>query len=54
MRRLGCVDRRERACTLFAEPAEPGYTRAEGPHPFGIPVRLPEPYAVEPDTSALR
>ncbi|GAA2449458.1 hypothetical protein GCM10010405_36090 [Streptomyces macrosporus] len=47
------VDRRERACTLFAEPGELGHTRVEGPHPFGTPVRLPEPFAVEPDTSAL-
>ncbi|MGK5451150.1 Uma2 family endonuclease [Streptomyces radiopugnans] len=47
------VDRQERACTLFAEPGELGYTRVEGPHPFGTPVRLPEPFAVELDTSAL-
>ncbi|MEE1941159.1 Uma2 family endonuclease [Streptomyces sp. TRM 70361] len=47
------VDRQERTCTLFAEPGEPGYTRVTGPHPFGVPVPLPEPLAMELDTSGL-
>ncbi|MBO1417604.1 Uma2 family endonuclease, partial [Streptomyces sp. FH025] len=37
------VDRQDRACTLFSQPTSLGYTRAEGPHPFGVAVRLPEP-----------
>ncbi|MEU8923681.1 Uma2 family endonuclease [Kitasatospora sp. NPDC048545] len=45
------VDRQERACTLFSQPGSLGYTRVEGPHPFGVPVRLPEPFGLEPDTA---
>ncbi|WP_269853107.1 Uma2 family endonuclease [Streptomyces sp. RPT161] len=45
------VDRQERAGTLFSEPGALGYARAAGPYPFGTPIRLPEPFAVELDTS---
>ncbi|GAA0410535.1 Uma2 family endonuclease [Streptomyces luteireticuli] len=45
------VDRQERSCTLFSEPGELGYTKADGPRPFGTPVRLPEPFELDLDTS---
>ncbi|MFF2545245.1 Uma2 family endonuclease [Kitasatospora sp. NPDC058063] len=45
------VDRQERACTLFSQPGALGWTRVEGPHPFGVPVRLPEPFELDLDTS---
>ncbi|MGP4004369.1 Uma2 family endonuclease [Streptomyces sp. 8N706] len=38
------VDRQGRTCTLFSEPGKLGYTRAEGPYPFGTPVQLPPPF----------
>ncbi|MGW4648882.1 Uma2 family endonuclease [Kitasatospora sp. NPDC004289] len=41
------VDRQERTCTLYAAPGPLGYTSAEGPHPFGTAVRLPEPFGIE-------
>ncbi|MGK4579277.1 Uma2 family endonuclease [Kitasatospora sp. HPMI-4] len=44
------VDRQESSCTLFSQPARLGYTRVEGPHPFGVPVRLPEPFDLVLDT----
>ncbi|MEV6109355.1 Uma2 family endonuclease [Streptomyces sp. NPDC051940] len=47
------VDRQERSCTLFAEPGELGYTKVDGPHPFGTSIRLPGPFDLELDTSAL-
>ncbi|QKV92075.1 Uma2 family endonuclease [Streptomyces sp. NA02950] len=45
------VDRQQRACTLYAAPGNLGYTRADGPHPFGTPLALPEPFGLELDTS---
>ncbi len=45
------VDRQERSCTLFSKPTELGYTRADGPHPFGTPIHLPAPFDLELDTS---
>lgn len=45
------VDRSEGSCTLFSKPGPLGYTRTAGPYPFGTPIRLPEPFAVELDTS---
>ncbi|MFE7097838.1 Uma2 family endonuclease [Streptomyces erythrochromogenes] len=47
------VDRMERSVTLFAEPGSLGYTKADGPHPFGTAVRLPEPFGIDLDTSGL-
>ncbi|MFE5587629.1 Uma2 family endonuclease [Kitasatospora sp. NPDC056531] len=44
------VDRQERTCTLFSQAGGLGYTRVEGPHPFGVPVRLPEPFQLDLDT----
>ncbi|MCC3778811.1 Uma2 family endonuclease, partial [Streptomyces sp. UNOB3_S3] len=32
------VDRQERTCTLFSTPSRLGYTRVDGPHPFGTPL----------------
>jgi hypothetical protein len=45
------VGRQERACTLFSEPGQLGCTKAAGPYAFGTPILLPEPFAVELDTS---
>ncbi|MFE0098826.1 Uma2 family endonuclease [Streptomyces sp. NPDC059009] len=45
------VDRQERSCTLFAVPGELGFTQVAGPFPFGTPVTLPEPFALDLDTS---
>lgn len=45
------VDRQERSCTLYAEPGALGYRSVDGPHPFGTPLRLPEPFGVELDTA---
>lgn len=45
------VDRQERSCTLYAEPGELGYRVVDGPHPFGTPLRLPEPFGLELDTA---
>ena len=45
------VDRQERSCTLYAEPGELGYRVVDGPHPFGTPLRLPEPFGLDLDTA---
>ncbi|EKX69391.1 Uma2 family endonuclease [Streptomyces ipomoeae] len=45
------VDRQERSCTLCAAPGRLGYTKVEGPLPFGTSVPLPEPFGLELDTS---
>lgn len=45
------ADRRQRSCTLYAEPGRLGYTKVAGPLPFGTPVPLPEPFGLELDTS---
>ncbi|MDH6115192.1 Uma2 family endonuclease [Kitasatospora sp. MAP12-15] len=48
------VDRQARTCTLFSQPGgHLGYTRVEGPHPFGTSVRLPEPFDLDLDTTDL-
>ncbi len=47
------VDRVDHCVTLFSEPGELGYTRVEGPYPFGATVRLPEPFGLDIDTSGL-
>ncbi|WP_374774918.1 Uma2 family endonuclease [Streptomyces sp. NBC_01310] len=47
------VDRMEKTVTLFAGPGRLGYTKVDGPHPFGTAVRLPEPFGIELDTSGL-
>ncbi|MER5773096.1 Uma2 family endonuclease [Streptomyces sp. NPDC002039] len=47
------VDRVEKSVTVSCEPSGLGYTRTDGPHPFGTPVRLPEPFDLELDTTGL-
>ncbi len=47
------VDRQERSVTLYSEPGRLGYTRADGPHPYGTSLPLPAPFGLELDTSAL-
>lgn len=47
------VDRLDKTVTLFSGPGRLGYTGVEGPHPFGEPVRLPEPFGLDLDTSGL-
>ncbi len=47
------VDRSEKTVTLFAGPGRLGYTKVDGPHPFGTAVRLPEPFGIDLDTSGL-
>lgn len=47
------VDRQERSVTLYSEPGQLGYTRADGPHPYGAIVRIPGPFGVDLDTSNL-
>ncbi|WP_051756541.1 Uma2 family endonuclease [Kitasatospora purpeofusca] len=47
------VDRQHRACTVFSEPTRLGYAVEDGPHAFGVPVRLPAPFELDLDTSRL-
>ncbi|MCX4959299.1 Uma2 family endonuclease [Streptomyces virginiae] len=47
------VDRVEATVTLFALPGRLGYTKVDGPHPFGTPVRVPEPFGIDLDISGL-
>ncbi|MFF3531408.1 Uma2 family endonuclease [Streptomyces rubiginosohelvolus] len=47
------VDRMEQSLTLFSEPGRLGYTRVDGPHPFGTSVHLPAPFDIALDTTGL-
>ncbi|MGX1887823.1 Uma2 family endonuclease [Streptomyces sp. NPDC055287] len=47
------VDRQERSLTLYSEPGQLGYTRADGPHPYGTLIRLPAPFGLDLDTQGL-
>ncbi|MEU7020340.1 Uma2 family endonuclease [Streptomyces sp. NPDC046203] len=48
------VDRQEKSVTVYSEPGRLGYTRVDGPHPFGARVRLPEPFGpLDLDTGDL-
>ncbi|WP_329486409.1 Uma2 family endonuclease [Kitasatospora sp. NBC_01246] len=47
------VDRQERTCTLFSQPGRLGYTRVEGPHPFGTSLHLPAPLGLVLDTTGF-
>ncbi|NXY99858.1 Uma2 family endonuclease [Streptomyces sp. BR123] len=47
------VDRVEKTVTVFSGPGRLGYTEVDGPHSFGTPVRLPEPFGLELDTGGL-
>ncbi|MCC2278763.1 Uma2 family endonuclease [Streptomyces sp. ET3-23] len=44
------VDRQDETWTLYSAPGALGYEHAEGPHPFGTPLRLPEPFELVLDT----
>jgi hypothetical protein len=43
----------ERSVTLCAEPGRLGYTRVDGPHPFGTPLHLPAPFDLDLRTEDL-
>lgn len=47
------VGRMERSVTLCAEPGRLGYTRVDGPHPFGTPLHLPAPFDLDLRTEDL-
>ncbi|MFJ8627952.1 Uma2 family endonuclease [Kitasatospora sp. NPDC093550] len=47
------VDRQDRSCTLYSQPTRLGYARESGPHAFGTPVHLPEPFDLDLDTTRL-
>ncbi|MFE3763024.1 Uma2 family endonuclease [Streptomyces sp. NPDC059104] len=47
------VDRLDKTVTLFSGPGRLGYAGVDGPHAFGTPVRLPEPFGIELDTGGL-
>lgn len=47
------ADRQNRECTLFSEPHDLGYAVVDGPHPFGSPIRLPEPFGLVLDTTGF-
>ncbi|MFG2818672.1 Uma2 family endonuclease [Kitasatospora sp. NPDC048365] len=47
------ADRQNRTCTLFSEPHDLGYAVVDGPHPFGTPIRLPEPFGLLLDTEGF-
>ncbi|MFF4434982.1 hypothetical protein ACFYZ4_38205 [Streptomyces sp. NPDC001513] len=47
------VDPLEGSVTLFAGPGRLGYTKVDGPHPFGTRVRLPAPFGIDLDTAGL-
>ncbi|MFJ8762924.1 Uma2 family endonuclease [Streptomyces cyaneofuscatus] len=47
------VDRMEGSLTLFSEPGRLGYTRVDGPHPYGTTVHLPAPFDIDLDTAGL-
>ncbi|MFE6976418.1 Uma2 family endonuclease [Streptomyces sp. NPDC057682] len=47
------VDRIEGSVTLFSEPGGLGYTKVDGPHPFGTVLRLPAPFDLDLDTGGL-
>ncbi|MBF6045511.1 Uma2 family endonuclease [Streptomyces sp. NRRL B-1677] len=48
------VDRQDHTCTLFSQPGEIGYQQVDGPHSFGKPLRLPDPFNFDLDTSEFR
>ena len=47
------VDRIDRTWTLFSEPSSEGFEEQDGPHPFGQPVRLPDPFNISLDTAGF-
>ncbi|MGI5144536.1 MULTISPECIES: Uma2 family endonuclease [unclassified Streptomyces] len=47
------LDRIERSVTLFSDPGRLGYTKADGPHPFGTRLHLPAPFGIDLDTSSV-
>jgi hypothetical protein len=51
--RGGAVDRQERSVILYSEPCQLGYSRADGPHPYGTTLHIPAPFNLVLDTSGL-
>ncbi|WP_274910669.1 Uma2 family endonuclease [Streptomyces sp. WZ-12] len=47
------VDRQQRSLTLYSGPGRLGYARTDGPHPYGSPVRIPDPFGIDLDTGGL-
>ncbi|MGW4505670.1 Uma2 family endonuclease [Streptomyces sp. NPDC004436] len=47
------VDAAGRTVTLHSEPGPNGYARQDGPHRFGDPVPLPQPFSLTLDTSTI-
>ncbi|MFF2957101.1 hypothetical protein ACFVVU_37905 [Kitasatospora sp. NPDC057965] len=47
------ADRQARTCTPFSGPGRLGCAVEDGPHPFGAPLTLPEPFGLDLDTSRL-
>ncbi|MEU8998733.1 Uma2 family endonuclease [Streptomyces caniferus] len=47
------VDRQERSVILYSEPGRLGYTRSDGPHPYGTTLHIPAPFDLDLDTSGL-
>ncbi|MCQ4044140.1 hypothetical protein [Streptantibioticus rubrisoli] len=47
------MDRRERSWTLYSKPGGLGYESADGPYPFGTPIRLPEPFGGTVDSGGF-
>ncbi|MER5636515.1 Uma2 family endonuclease [Kitasatospora sp. NPDC002227] len=47
------ADRQRKECTLFSEPHDLGYASVDGPHPFGTPIRLPEPFGLTLETTGF-
>jgi Uma2 family endonuclease len=45
------VDRQQRSWTLFADPHDLGFGTADGPHSYGTPIALPDPFGLTIDTS---
>ncbi|WP_412075651.1 Uma2 family endonuclease [Streptomyces xanthophaeus] len=44
------VDRIDQTWTLFSEPVHDGYAVTDGPHPFGQPISLPDPFNITVST----
>lgn len=45
------ADRQERSWTLYSDPHDLGFAEQDGPHLFGTPIVLPDPFGITVDTS---